>query len=227
MKKCILVITILLFFLPLICTAQEIKLPVFSLRYDGGLGSEEIEPEEGEEEELEPSSQRHKVTLRIKEEWRDELTTNLYTAVSRKEYFHQSGSYSYFYLNPDIAWEITDRIKWYTGFRSKFIFYDELDSEGNPKDYTSLLAKTYITFKPVDKLKIIPSYQGVFDLYQNQEKTQTTNTFGLSVAYTIMDNVQVGGRYRGSLRSSLGEQSTVPLRVNNEFGVNVSWDPNK
>ena len=53
MKKCILVITILLFFLPLICTAQEIKLPVFSLRYDSGLGSEEIEPEEGEEEELE------------------------------------------------------------------------------------------------------------------------------------------------------------------------------
>ncbi|KKL21901.1 hypothetical protein LCGC14_2440800, partial [marine sediment metagenome] len=42
-------------------------------------------------------------------------------------------------------------------------------------DYTSLLAKTYITFKPVDKLKIIPSYQGVFDLHQNQEKTQTTN----------------------------------------------------
>ncbi len=174
-----------------------------------------------------PSSQRHKVTLRIKEEWSDELITNFYTAVSRKEYFHQSGSYSYFYLNPDIAWEITDRIKWYTGFRSKFIFYDELDSNGNPKDYTSLLAKTYITFKPLDKLKIIPSFQGVFDLHQNREKTQTTNIFGLSVAYKIMDNVQVGGRYRGSLRSSLGDQSTVPMRFNNEFGVNVSWDPNK
>ncbi len=87
MKKCILVITILLFFLPLICTAQEIKLPVFSLRYDSGLGSEEIEPEEGEEEELDPSSQRHKVTLRIKEEWSDELTTNLYTAVFQERIF--------------------------------------------------------------------------------------------------------------------------------------------
>jgi len=65
---------------------------VFFLRYDGGAGSEEIEPEDIEEEQLEPSSQRHKLTLRIKEEWSDSLTTNLYTAVARKEYFLQSGS---------------------------------------------------------------------------------------------------------------------------------------
>jgi len=42
---------VVLILLPLLCPAQEIKLPVFFLRYDGGLGSEEIEPEEGEEEE--------------------------------------------------------------------------------------------------------------------------------------------------------------------------------
>ncbi len=137
--------------------------------------------------------------------------TNLYTAVSRKEYFLQAGSYSYFYLNPDIAWEITDRIKWYTGFRSKFTFYDELDSEGNPKDFTSLLAKTNSTFKPVDKLKIIPSFQGVFDLYQNQEKTHATHTFGISITSTI-DNVHAGGRYKGILRSSLGEHNSDPLQ---------------
>ena len=64
-------------------------------------------------------------------------------------------------MNPDVAWEITDRIKWYTGFRSKWTFYDELDSEGNPKDLTSLLAKTNLTFKPIEKLKIIPSFQKV------------------------------------------------------------------
>ena len=218
MKKHIPVVAALMLLLPLICPAQEIKLPVFFLRYDGGLGSEEIEPEDGEEEEIKASSQRHKVTLRIKEEWSDEVTTNLYTAVSRKEYFLQTGSYSYFYLNPDIAWEITDRIKWYTGFRSKFTFYDELDSEGNPKDFTSLLAKSNFTFKPLDKLKVIPSFQGVFDLYQNEAKTKQTHTFGISITSTI-DNVRVGGRYKGILRSSLGDESTVPFRFNNEFGV--------
>jgi len=220
------VLIVVMILLPLLCLAQEMKLPVFFLYYDAGLGSEEIEPEEGEEEEIEASSQRHKVTLRIKEEWSDEVTTNLYTAVSKKEYFLQSGSYNYFYLNPDVAWEITDRIKWYTGFRSKFTFYDELDADGLSKDFTSLLAKTNFTFKPADKLKIIPSFQSVFDLYQNEAKTQTTNTFGLSITSTI-DNVRVGGRYKGIIRSPLGEQSKIPLRFNNEFGVNVNWDPNK
>jgi hypothetical protein len=220
------VLIVVLFLLPLLCLAQEIKLPVFFLYYDGGFGSKEIKPVEGEEEEIEASSQRHKVTLRIKEEWSNELTTNLYTAVSRKKYFLRSGGYSYFYLNPDVAWKITDRIKWYTGFRSKFIFYDELDAEGELKDFTSLLAKTNFTFKPVDKLKIIPSFQSVFDLYQNEAKTQSTQTFGLSITSTI-DNVRVGGRYKGILRSSLGEDSKVLSRFNNEFGVNVNWDPNK
>jgi len=106
------IIGVSLILLPLLASAQDMKLPVFFLRYDGGVGSKEIE-----EEQLEPFSQRHKVTQRIKEQWSDALTTNLYTAVSRKEYFFQSGSY--FYLNPDFAWDITDRIQWSTSLRSK------------------------------------------------------------------------------------------------------------
>ncbi len=47
MKKHIPVVAALLLLLPFICPVQEIKLPLFFLRYDGGLGSEEIEPEEG------------------------------------------------------------------------------------------------------------------------------------------------------------------------------------
>lgn len=92
--------------------------------------------------------------------WSDSFTTDLYSAVTRKEYYVQSGSYFYFNLNPDIAWNITDRIKSCTGFRSKWTCYDELDS----KDLTSLLAKTNFTFKPLDGLKQVPSYQSVFGL---------------------------------------------------------------
>ncbi len=73
---------------------------------------------------------------------------------------------------------------------------------------------------------MLPPFQSVFDLCQNEAKTQSTQTFGLSITSTI-DNVRVGGRYKGILRSSLGEEITVPLRFNNEFGVNVNWDPNK
>ena len=226
MKRSTAIILAFAFILPLFCAAQEIQLPVFYLKYNGGLGSEEIELEEEEGEEVEPSSQRHNVTLRIKEEWSDSFTTNLYSAVTRKEYYLQSGSYLYFYLNPDIAWNITDRIKWYTGFRSKWTFYDELDSKDDPKDLTSLLAKTNFTLKPLDGLKLVPSYQSVFDLYQNEVKTKQIHSFGLTVSSTL-GQFNLSGKYKGILRYPLGDLSEVPMRFNNEFGVNVSWDPNK
>jgi len=213
--------------LTILCQAQEIKLPVFFLRYDGGVGSEEMEPEEGEEEEVEPSSQRHKVTLRIKEQWNDSLATNLYTAVSRKDYFLQSGSYTYFYINPDFVWDITDRVRWSSAFRSKWTWYDELDSYGESKNLTSLLAKTELTLKVLDQLKLTPSFRGVFDLYRNQEKIQQTYTAGLKVESRINPEVRLSGRYRGILRFPLGAESTVGVRLNNEFGINLSWDLNK
>ena len=213
--------------LSVLCSAQEIKLPVFFLRYDGGVGSEEIEPEESEEKEVEPSSQRHKITLRIKEQWSDSLTTNLYTAVSRKEYFLQSGSYTYFYINPDFVWDITDRVRWSSTIRSKWTWYDELDSYGESKDLTSLLAKTELTLKVLDQLKLTPSFRGVFDLYRNEEKIQQTYTAGLRVESRINPEVRLSGRYRGILRVPCGAESTVGVRFNNEFGINLSWDPNK
>jgi hypothetical protein len=211
-----------LLLLPFLASAQEMKLPLFFLRYDGGVGMEEIEPEEVEEELVEASSQRHKVTLRIKEQWSDAFTTNLYTAVSRKEYFRQSGSYTYFYLNPDCAWDITDRIQWNTGLRSKWTRYDE-----NPAGLTSLLARTELALKLLDELKVIPFFQGVFDLYQNQDKTQQTYTAGLGLESRLSGAWRFSGRYRGIVRVPLGAESTVLGRYNHEFGVNVSWDPNR
>jgi hypothetical protein len=213
--------------LSLLCQAQEIKLPVFFLRYDGGVGSEEIDPEDGEEEEVEPSSQRHRVTLRIKEQWSSSFTTNLYTAVSRKEYFQQSGSYTYLSVNPDFHWDITDRVRWSSGFRSKWTWYDELDSYGGSKDLASLLAKTELTLKVLDQLKLTPSFRSVFDLYRNEEKVQQTYTAGLSVESRINPELRLSGRYRGILRFPLGADSTISDRFNNEFGINLSWDPNK
>jgi len=164
--------------LAVLVSAQEIKLPVFFLRYDGGVGSEELDLVEGEEEELVTDSQRHKVTFRIKEQWSDSVTTNLYTAVCLKEYFYKSGDYTYFYLNPDYVWDITDRLRWRSEFRSKWAWYDELDCEDKSKDLTSLLAKTELTFKVLDQMKLIPSFRCVFDLHENPEKaTNSASTY--------------------------------------------------
>jgi hypothetical protein len=202
------------------------ELPVFFLRYDGGLGYEEIAAAENEEEEIEPYSQRHRVTLRIKEEWSDTLVTNLTSAVSRKTYTREKGSYTYFYLYPDLAWEISERIKWTCGFRSKFTDYDEPDSDGHSRDLTGLLAKTGFTFRAAEGLKIMPLYQAAFDLYEYAGYSRATQTFGLGIS-SAMEAVRLSARYRGILRDALGPESTVDLRFNNEFGLNVSWDPNR
>jgi hypothetical protein len=219
---------VLLLSLPVPCPAQQIELPVFFVRYDGGLGSEAIDPEEEDEvEEMEPSSQRHRLTLRIKEEWNEALTTNLYTVLSRKEYLLQAGSYSYVYLSPDVSWRLTDGVRWQTAFRAKWIWYDELDAAGRPKDILSLLARSALSWDPLDRLRVTPAFQGIFDLYRDETDVRQTYIAGLSVESRSARGLRVSGRYRGILRFPLGEASTVGRRFNHEFAVNLSWDPNR
>jgi hypothetical protein len=201
---------------------QEAKLPVVALKYDGGYGSEEIE----EEDQIEPSSHRHTVLLRIKEELGEGFTVNLYSAVSRKEYLQEKGSYLYFYLNPDAIWYLTDRLRWYTALRTKWIFYDELDSDGKVKDYGSYLAKTDLTIKAAEGLKLIPSVQGIWDVYQNPEKSIQTYIAGLNITSQIA-GWSFSGRCRGTARFPLSPQSTALFRFNTEFGLSASWDPNE
>ena len=209
--------------LPLTASAQDMKLPVFYLRYDGGTGWEEIAPEELEKELDVPDSQRHRLTLRIKEQWSDAFTSNLYSAVSRKYYANQSGSYTYFYLNPDFQWALSDRVQWSAGARSKWTFYDGSDAN----DLTSLLATTELSLEPLDELKLAPFLQAVFDLYRNGEKTQQTYTAGLRLESRLSAAWRLSGRYRGIARCPLGTGDDGLERFNQEFGLNLSWDPNR
>ncbi len=102
------VIIVILFWIMscLTAAAQEAKLPVFYLKYDGALGSEETE-----EEQIEQSSNRHTVSFRIKEEFSKSFTANLLSAYSRKEYLLQAGSYWYFYVNPYMKLDLSDRVR--------------------------------------------------------------------------------------------------------------------
>ena len=217
---------IFVFLLPAVLgPAQEIKWPVFFLRYEGGTQIEELE-DEPEEESL-FDSQRHKLTFRVKEQWSDDFTTNLYSTVFFKLYNDPDDNYRYFYLNPNYVWDITERLRWSSEFRSKWTRYDGLDSENNSKDLTSLRVKTELTYKLLEQLKIIPSFQSLFDLYENSEKIQQVYTAGLRFESRINPQVRLNARYRAILRAPLGCGSTVAGENKHEFGVNLSWDPNK
>jgi hypothetical protein len=216
----------LAFLLPLAASAQEMKLPVLTLYYEGGTGLELLWPEEPEMELQEADSQRHKLTLRIKEQWSDALTTNLYSAVSRKDY-DGTGDYTYFYFNPDFQWELGDRVRWSAGARAKWTYYDDSGAGALSKDLTSLLANTELAFKPLDGLKIEPFLQAVFDLYRNRVDTRQTYTAGARLESRLSDAWRLTGRYRGILRFPLGTGDDKLEKFKQEFGLNLNWDPNR
>ena len=218
--------TCIIFFvlLAVLIPAQEIKRPVFFLRYDGGT---KFEKEEEEEEETYLDYQRHKITFRVKEQWSDDFATNLYTTFFLKLYDEPSDTdYWYFYLNPNYIWDITDRVRWTSEFRSKWKWNVTAGAE-NDLDLTSLRAKTELTFKVLKQLKIIPSLQSVFDLDSDPRDSQQIYTAGLRLESRINPQLRLNARYRAIVRARLGESSDVSEDDKHEFGINLSWDPNK
>jgi hypothetical protein len=224
MKRISLWITVFVL-LAVLAPAQEIKRPVFFLRYDGGTKLERLDEEDDEESAFD--YQRHKITFRIKEQWSDDFTTNLYTTFFLKLYDESSGTdYWYFSLNPTYIWDITDRVRWTSEFRSKWIWNYNPEAEDD-LDLTSLRAKTELTFKVLKQLKIIPSFQSVFDLDSSPQDRQQVYTAGLRVESRINPQLRLNARYRAIVRAPLGEPSDVSGEDKHEFGINLSWDPNK
>ena len=207
-------------FMQLVCRLCALDLPVFFLKYDGGIGSEETELEE-----IETSSYRHTASLRIKEKLSEQVTTNLNTTVSRKEYLFRKGSYFYVNVNPDISWSFSDNLQWTNDVKSQWTFYDELDSYGISKDLISIRTKTSLSVKMDQMLKLTPSFQGSFSLHENPEKSSQTYTVGIGINSSL-GNLSLTGKYSGILRLSMGTLSTISDRFNSEFGINLTWDPN-
>jgi hypothetical protein len=218
-KQCLIV---LFLFICNVGFSQYPKLPVFFLKYNGALGQEE----DIEEQEMLAEAQRHTVSLRIKEELSKAVVTNIKTVYSRKEYFEQSGSYNYVYVYPDVTWKITDKIKWFNGFKVKWYFYDELDTYGNVKDFTSLQYKTDFTFKMIEDFEFIPLFEILYELYENEEKSRQNYSLGIKLEYDF-DGLILSGKYKTVLRWPLAEDTVVEKRFDHEFGVSLTWDPNK
>jgi hypothetical protein len=214
---------LLLLFLTGHLWGQQTKLPVFFLKYDYGLATEEEE----DEEDLEQTSNKHRVSLRIKEQFTRRLVMNLSFIFYLKDYTEQTTSdYHYFILNPDLSVKFTEKLKWYMAFKTKWVLYDEPDTQGLSKDYNSFSFKTDLTYRPITQLSFIPSFQGIYDVYENKDKSKQTYDFGLSILSKIKSFI-FGAKYKGIIRLDLGGESTVTTRFNNEFGVSLTFDPNK
>jgi hypothetical protein len=205
-------------FISLITPAfSEINLPVFYLKYDYGLGIEEDE----DTEDTEQTDNKHKVSLRIKDVWTDLLTTNLTFTFFNKSYEDRAGSYNYYALDPEFTFKFNKIIRLDTGFRSKWYVY-----ENSANDYIDLMFKTALTIKPIKQLSLIPSFKGTYSLYDDKERSKQTYVFGFGIT-SKLNSIILSGRYRGTLRNPLNSESAVTLDYYNEFGVGLTFDPNK
>ena len=54
----------------------------------------------------------------------------------------------------------------------------------------------------------------------------SVNRLSIRLLLRISDRLENSNRLK-LMFSPLGEQSTIPIRFNNEFGITVNWDPNK
>jgi hypothetical protein len=220
MKKVLWVATLVL------CAAAataQVKLPVFTLRYSGGFGSEELE----EDDALEPASARSSVSLRIKEEISRALVTNLTFFYSTKDYYDdETGDYTYFYLKPQVAYDLTDRLTVETELRSKWVRYDEADSSGDSKDYLELSGGLSSTYEPVRGTRLTALVGTGFDLYDNRAKAEQLYLAGLRIL-SRHDSVTLGGGYRGTYFAPLGASSNAGRSLTSEVAMSVTWDPNR
>ncbi len=204
--------------------AQEAKLPVFYLKYTGGLGMEEPEYEDAAA--LEPSSVRSSVSLRVKEEISRSLVGNLTLYYSTKDYRDGAADYRYFYIKPEVSLDLTDRLTLETELRSKWVSYDEPASATVSGDYLELTGGIATTYEPVRGTRITGLLKSGFDLYENEAKSQQTYAAGLRVL-SRLDGVTVGASYRGTLYTALGAASAESASLTNELGVSLTWDPNR
>ncbi len=217
MKKNVALLCLLLACSPSWCL--DWQLPIFSARYEAATG----QTEDPDEETLLPSSLRQTVALHIREEAAPALF-GLTLTYSLKDYYLQSGDYSYVSLAQDgsvrmgivrLAYDVS----------AKSVSYPLPDSDGLSKDLVSLRAATGATFTIVRGTNLEATVTGRFDLAENDAKSQQAYIGALALTSRLGD-WQVGGRIRGEIRMPLGEASLKDQATYATGSLTASWDPN-
>ncbi len=214
----------------LVCAgmARAADWPVTTLSYDGSVGR--TETDEGE---LEDSSYRHALTLRIRERLSRDLSATLEGVLIRKLYAEGSSGSPYLQLGvvPTVRITVTRGLRCVVGLQARRYVYDtDVEADGDtgarPKSYTRLGADTDITIDVTKGLTVSPGLQATYDLYDDPTKTRQTYTLAMGLD-AKMGPFALGADYRGVLRRGLGGLSLVEDRLDHTFGVDLSWDPNK
>jgi hypothetical protein len=190
-------------------------LPIFTVRYEvaGGVS------EDPDDDTLQPSSLRNTVTFRVKEE-ADPATFGLACTLSAKDYYQQSGDYSYLKVEHDGAMWVAEPLKLGYALGAKWMQYPELDSHGLSKNGLTLSAGGTAAVRIARGTSLDAGAAGRFSLTENPaDAVQTyTGTAGLS---TRLGDWLFSARYRGEFRFPVAGLDTY-----HTGSVSLQWDPN-
>jgi hypothetical protein len=197
------------------------ELPVTTLRVETGTGSAE-DPEDAEA--LLPSSLRTTVSLRIREE-ADPAVFGLTLRGSWKDYFLQSGDYSYVELDQDGSLRVSDAVKLGYDLAAKDMTYPQTDALGRSKDALALKAglDTAVTLARGTTLDM--GLTGRWELAVNDARSLQAYVVSAALSSRIGEWV-FGARYRGEFRFALGAGSGVTSSMYNTGAISLAWDPN-
>ena len=198
-KKRQVILLLLLLVLPTLQGAAEPELPVVTLKYDGSTGTEEDE----EEGVLIPSSLKNGFSLKVREEFSEQVKADLLMVYVIKDYFEGAGDYSYYYLKPALYLALRERWNLDLSFRSKWHNYAYPDSRDLPKDYLALTPALTLAFKPVKGTKISAALKGDYGLYQNETKTRQAHAMSLRLSTLPAQGIPGFNRRMFSIESLL------------------------
>jgi hypothetical protein len=191
------------------------KLPVFTIRYEvAGGGSEDPD-----DDTFEASSLRNTVTFRVKEE-ADPATFGLGFTMSAKDYYQQSGDYSYLRVEHDAATRVGEAWKLGYVLGAKWIEYPQLDSHGLPRDGLSLSAGGTAAVRLVRGTTFEAGMTGRFSMTEDPADAMQAYiaTAGFS---TRLGDWLLAARYRGEFRFPLSGLDTY-----HTGSLSLQWDPN-
>ena len=199
--------------------ALEWQLPIFTLRYELAHGIRE----DVEEEQLLPSSIRHTVSLRIKEE-ADPAVFDLTLRYSSKDYFRATGDYEYFEAEHEQAWKVSDALKLGFFLGGKKVDFPELDPDGWAKDYVSFKLGPTAALSLADGTKIDGSVRLRYDVAENPGRSFQAYVVSTGIS-SRLDGWQLSARYRGEFRLPFDQASAVAQFAYNTCSLTLQWDP--
>jgi len=196
------------------------SLPIFTVRYEVAGGA----TEDPDDDTLEASSLRNTVSFRLKEE-SDPATLALGLILSGKDYYQESGDYSYVKVEHDAAFRPADPWKLGYALGAKWMTYPEPDSAGMSKDALWISAGATAAVKLAPGTGLEAGLTGRFALTDDPADARQAYTASAGLSARIGDWL-VGARYRGEVRLPLGGAAISAPDLYHTASVSMQWDPN-